>query len=50
VHCVYGESKHKTHKVLPLKDCIRDVGIDSLMLEETIKRDVDAIRLKIKTS
>ena len=50
VNCIYGVTKHRTHKVLPLKDCLEDVRKDNDMLRNLIDADLHTLDDNIQNS
>ena len=40
VNCTYTESKHRTHRVLPIKDSLEHIARDNTKLEEKLQNDI----------
>ena len=43
VNCTYGVAKHRTHKVLPLKDSTNYVTDDNILLRDIIDNDLKVL-------
>jgi hypothetical protein len=43
VNCTYGMTKHRTHKVIPLKDTTDYIVEDNKMLRSLIDRDLKVL-------
>jgi hypothetical protein len=50
VNCTYGVTKHRTHKVLPLKDAGNYVSDDNQMLKEIIDEDLKLLEESLSSS
>jgi hypothetical protein len=50
VNCTYGDTKHKTHKVLPLKDSVQHIVQDNKTLTEVLKNDIRGLQLVVKNA
>ena len=50
VNCIYGITKHRTHKVLPLKDCSEEVRKDNELLRGLIDADLATLEQNIVNS
>ncbi len=48
VNCTYGLTKHRTHKVAPLKDSIDSVANDNQLLRGKIDNDLKVIEESLK--
>ena len=48
VNCNFGEMKHKTHKILPLKDSGVYINEDNLVLKELLSKDLKTIEDSVK--
>lgn len=43
VNCLYGMHKHRSHKVVPLKDCMDEVYEDNKKLKSIIEEEIKKI-------
>lgn len=50
MNCTYGVAKHRTHKVLPLKDASTQVADDNILLREIINNDLRALDESLRNS
>jgi hypothetical protein len=50
VNCTYGVTKHRTHKVLPLKDSSTYVSEDNQLLKEIIDTDLKFLEESLRNS
>jgi hypothetical protein len=48
VNCNYGDMKHKTHKILPLKDSNSYISEDNSLLKEMLNKDLKIIEESIR--
>lgn len=48
VNCNYGDFKHKTHKILPLKDSNSYINEDNILLKEILNKDLKEIEQSIR--
>ncbi len=48
VSCSFGEAKHKTHKVIPLKDSNKYISEDNMLLKEIISNDLKVVDESIR--
>lgn len=50
VNCTYGVTKHRTHKVAPLRDSISYVTDDNILLRDSIDNDLKVLEESLKNS
>lgn len=50
VNCIYGVHKHRTHKVLPLKDCMQEIQTDNKELKIIIDNQLRRLQIYSKTA
>lgn len=50
VNCIYGVTRHRTHKVLPLRDCMDEILLDNRDLKTILDEDLKALENNIITS
>jgi len=50
VNCIYGVTKHRTHKIIPLKDSITEIVQDNQILRHIIDSDLKVLEEGIKNS
>jgi hypothetical protein len=50
VNCTYGVTKHRTHKVLPLKDANAHVVEDNMLLKDIIDSDLKFLEESLRNS
>lgn len=50
VNCIFGITRHRTHKVLPLKDSAKYVSEDNQLLKEIIDTDLKSLEESIRNS
>lgn len=47
-NCVYGYNRHRTHKLVPLKDAIQEINEDSSLLWNQINSDLKKMDESVK--
>jgi hypothetical protein len=50
VNCTYGGAKHRTHRVLPLKDSTEYVTEDNSILKHLIDKDLSGLEESLKNN
>ena len=47
-NCVYGVTKHRTHKLIPLKDAIPYINEDNVQLWKLMEDDIKSMDLSMR--